>query len=314
AQADDGTFAGGAFLVVVPGAKGKVGCIDIIFVQPAHRGSGLAKRLYHEAVEMLRQQGCQTIMALVRGDNSQSLRRFECEGLAPTTLRGLSARTGMGGLCRLFIKTASLACATGCWVLCDQVVPTRSVGGTANNTARVLGVNGLFLLCGAMLHLSSGGAWWTVLAAAFLLMLITLGETVGKHIAGGNWRFVMPEGGLVPSAIVALLGGFYPMLGHWYVTDRKNTPEYRHRMALPAKAAWLCVLAATVICQLLKTVYPLFQCTAEFGMMLLLFYMLPFYPFDTFGGRRIREDSARSYAALTAFSIIVIALMLTHVI
>lgn len=310
AQTDDGTIAGGAFLVVVSGTKGNVGCVDIIFVQSAHRGSGLAKRLYHEAVETLRQQGCQTIMALVRGDNSQSLRRFESEGLLPTTLRGLSARVGLGGLARLFLKTASLACATGCWILCDQDVPTHGIGGTANNLARVFVINGLMLLCGALLHLSANGTWWNALAAIVLLALITLGETVGMAVAGGRWHFIMPEGGLVPSSIVALLGGFYPMLGHWYLSERENSSAYRKRMALPAIAAWRIVLAATVICGRLNMLHPLFACVSELGVMVLIFYALPCYPFDTFGGRRVREHDARVHTALTTFSLIVIAMTL----
>lgn len=309
AEAEDGSVAGGAFLIIVEAGGRKVGCVDIIFVLPQYRGSGVAKQLYHAAAAQLHQRGCDTVMALVRGDNSQSLRRFEAERLHPISLHGLRKQIGFSAAVGLFIKTASLACATGCWILCENAAP-QSVGGNAQNLLRTFLTNGVFLLCGALLgsclHTEST-PWWNLLAALFLLAVITLGETIGRMAAGGNWRFVLPEGGLVPTAIVALLGGFYPMLGHWYLTERENTPEYRRRMAAPAKGAWLALMAATFVCGILNKMHVLFSCSVDLGAMLLVLYMLPFYPFDSFGGRRVREHSKRTYAALIIFSIIILA-------
>lgn len=311
AQADDGNVAGGAFLVIVEAGEKKVGCIDIIFVLPQYRGSGVAKQLYHAAVENLHQRGCDTVMALVRGDNSQSLRRFEAEGLRPTSLHGLRQKIGFSATAALFVKTASLACATGCWILCENAMP-QSIGGNAKNILRTFLANGALLLCGALigslLHTEST-PWWNLLAALFFLAVLTLGESLGRKAVGGSWRFVLPEGGLVPTAIVALLGGFYPMLGHWYLVERDNTDEYRKRMAAPAKGAWLALMAATFVCGILNKMHPFLGCGVDLGVMLLVFYMLPFYPFDTFGGRRVREHSVRTYGAFVTFSIITLALM-----
>ena len=306
AEAEDGSVAGGAFLIIVEAGGRKVGCIDIIFVLPKYRGSGVAKQLYHAATEQLHQRGCDTVMALVRGDNSQSLRRFEAEGLCSISLHRLRKQIGFSATAGLFIKTASLACATGCWILCENAAP-QSVGSNVQNLLRTFLTNGVLLLCGALLGscLHTGSApWWNLLAALFFLAVLTLGESLGRKAVGGSWRFVLPEGGLVPTAIVALLGGFYPMLGHWYLTERENTPEYRRHMAAPAMGAWLTLMAAVFACGLLRKAHPFFGCGADLGVMLLVFYILPFYPFDSFGGRRVREHNERTYAALITFSII----------
>jgi hypothetical protein len=308
AQAESGEIAGGAFLVTAKAGDKKVGCIDIIFVLPAYRGSGVAKTLYHEAAAALRQHGCDTVMALVRGDNSQSLRRFEAEGIRPCSLDFLRKQIGLSATLALFGKTASLACATGCWVLCENA-QAESIGGTGRNLLRTLLTNGLMLTFGALLGLLRGNetALWNMLAAISLLAVVTLGETIGRRKAKGHWQYVLPEGGLVPSAIVALLGGLYPMLGHWYLSERENTSEYRKRIAAPAKGAWLLLIIATFACGILSKMHPYFSCVSGLGVMLLLMYTLPFYPFDTFGGRRVREHDTRSYGALVTFSIITLA-------
>lgn len=53
AQADNGSIAGAAFLIMIETGKEKVGCVDIIFVLPPYRGSGVARQLYHAAVKKL---------------------------------------------------------------------------------------------------------------------------------------------------------------------------------------------------------------------------------------------------------------------
>lgn len=257
AQTESGEIAGGAFLVTVEAGDKKVGCIDIIFVLPAYRGSGVAKVLYREAVAALHQHGCDTVMALVRGDNSQSLRRFEAEGICPCSLGFLREKIGLSATLALFAKTASLACATGCWVLCEGA-QGESIGGTGRNFLRMLLTNGLMLIFGALLGLLRGSetVFWNMLAAISLLGVVTLGETIGRRGAKGDWQYVLPEGGLVPSAIVALLSGLYPMLGHWYLSERENTDEYRRRMAAPAKAAWLLLMNVTLVCWIFSKMHP----------------------------------------------------------
>lgn len=308
---EKGHTAGGAFLVIVDTGHKKVGCIDIIFVLPRYRGCGIAKRLYHEAVHSLHERGCETVMALVRGDNSPSLMRFEAEGLYPVSLYGLTKRIGTKATAALFIKTASLACATGCWILCENATP-QDIGGSIVNIIRTFLVNGILLLGGALLgslNKTVDQVLWNFAAAWFWLAVITLGESIGKKAAGGHWQFCLPEGGLVPSAIIALLGGFYPLLGHWYLVKRENTAVYRDRMAAPAKSAWALLMLTTVGCSAFGRLHPFFACASDIGVMLLLFYMLPFYPFDTFGGKRIRESNEKVYAAFVTFSIITVSLL-----
>ena len=313
AQTQTGEVAGAAFLVMVGEGEAKTGCVDIIFVLPQYRGSGIAKELYHEAVDALHRQGCNTVMALVRGDNSQSLRRFETEGLHSTSISVLRRIIGMKNTALLFAKTASLACATGCWILCEDVPEQPHAGGLKKNLLRVFLINALLLALGmlvqTLLH-HDGLPLWNALAAISLLGVITLGETIGMRISGGEWEFVMPEGGLLPSAIVAIMGGFYPMPGHWYLIKRDNSDLYRKRMASPVMAAWIMLLAAIFTCGMLNKMHPFFASCTDLGTMLLILYMLPFYPFDTFGGKRIRENNKWLYVVLAVVTIILLVVLL----
>ena len=97
------------------------------------------------------------------------------------------------------------------------------------------------------------------------------------------------------------------MMGHWYLIDRNNTSVYRRRMATPAIIAWILLLIVTLINTLLYTIHPVCSGMAELGSMLVLFYALPFYPFDTIGGKRVRESSTLAYAALEILSILLLA-------
>lgn len=309
AQTADGSIAGAAFLVIVESKGKRIGCIDIIFVLPKYRGSGVAKLLYSKAVEKLHHNGCETVMALVRGDNSQSLKRFEAEGLHPISLKGLVKKVGLSTTISLFFKTSSLACATGCWILCENT-NIDDIGTSTNNILRMFLINGFLCLCGALIGSiinKTSLPWWNLLAALLFLGVILTGESIGKKVIGGDWTFVLPEGGLIPTAVVALFGGLYPMVGHWYLTKRDNSKEYQKKMAAPAIGAWIAVMITTLICGILNKIHFIFSCGVDLGVMLLLFYMLPFYPFNTFGGKRIQEYNDRIYYVLTTFSIITIA-------
>lgn len=329
ARTEDGKIAGAAFLVTAKTAGKMTGCVDIIFVLPQYRGSGVARLLYHGAVKALHEKGCETVMALVRGDNSQSLRRIEAEGLRPVTLYQLCKSIGVKATGLLFVKTAALACATGCWILsdCDEkdlsdgsvytdrnsyIDRSSCTGGTGRNLLRTFLVNGLLItigsLLGSFLHVTEFSAG-TVFTALLVLGIITTGETIGMCLAGGKWHFAMPEAGLLPSAMIAVLGGFYPMLGHWYLKERENTKQYRKRMASPAIGAWLLMLLTAVLYLVFREKLSFFQHTGDLSFVMLLFYVLPFYPFDTFGAKRIRESSKEIYAALLGVSVIVLGLM-----
>lgn len=310
AVTEEGEIAGGAFLVIAEAGIHKTGCIDIMFVLPKFRGSGVAKMLYHGAVEAFYQQKCQVVFALVRGDNSQSLRRFQDEGLQPVTLRQLKQKIGLSGVAQLFVKTASLACATGCWILADFADERTGIGNSNQNIARVFYTNVFLLLLGTLFYSllqSTLPSWWNIIAGAGILATLVIGETIGMKLAGEKWHFIMPEGGYVPSTVVVLLGGFFPMMGHWYLIDRNNTSVYRRRMATPAIIAWILLLIVTLINTLLYTIHPVCSGMAELGSMLVLFYALPFYPFDTIGGKRVRESSTLAYAALEILSILLLA-------
>ena len=313
AEDEEGNIVGASFLVTVISGKEKIGCVDIIFVLPKYRGSGVGKSLYHAAVELLHKVGCGTIMALVRGDNSQSLRRFENEGLTPTSLGKLCRTIGFSAMAALFSKTASLSCATGCLILCDKT-PVGSIGGTAMNLARQFLTNSIMLATGAALGSVlpfDSLPWHTMIAALILLCIMTFGEVIGRITVKDKWCFAMPQGGLIPSFIVALLGGFYPMTGHFYLKERRNTREYRSHIARPAIGSWILLQLSVFACAVFSEMHLIFSSVSDIGMMLVLFYALPFYPFDTFGGKRIREYSPTIYGALITFTLILILLIKT---
>lgn len=313
AEDKEGNIAGASFLVTVTSGEKKIGCVDIIFVLQEYRGSGIGKLLYHAAVELLHRVGCSTVMALVRGDNSQSLCRFEDEGLTPTSLGTLCRAIGFSATAALFCKTASLACATGCLILCDKT-PVGSVGGMAMNLARLVLTNSIMLVAGAVLGTVlpfDSLPWHTMLAALILLCIMTLGEVTGRITTKDKWYFAMPQGGLAPSFIVALFGGFYPMAGHFYLKERKDSLEYRSHMARPAIGAWVLLLVTVFACSVFSEMHQILSSISDLGMMLILFFALPFYPFDTFGGKRIREYKPTIYGTLITFTMIVILFIMT---
>lgn len=80
-------------------------------------------------------------------------------------------------------------------------------------------------------------------------------------------------------------------------------------MAAPAIGAWLLILLTAGLYLAFYKRLSLFQYTGDLSFVMLLFYVLPFYPFDIFGAKRIRESSRGIYAALLILSIIVLALM-----
>lgn len=150
---------------------------------------------------------------------------------------------------------------------------------TAKDIAYILLMRGVLLgggvIIGGLLYQEKNRVWY-LLASLLYGMMIMLGETIGQKIISESW----------------------------YLTEIENMEEYHRQIAIPVKEAWLLLLSTTFICQIFHEVHLFFSCSVDIGKMLLLFYMLPFYPFNIFGGRWIRENDQRTYGVLVILSII----------
>lgn len=284
----------------------KLGYIDFAFVDPAFHGQGIGGRLYRAATEHLWSLDCDAITALVKDDNVGSWGLFLKNGFARVSLPEFARRLGWGELLRQFFATP-LGVAVGMEVyLAVRDGRAEEKRGTAGQLL-AYGLANLFLLLFVLLRVPAD-------PAAFSLAYLTqLGGGVLAGYAGAvcsrrNWRFRLNSGGGLICALVNTFGGVFPMVGNWYPERYDDTPAFRRDMARGALLAWILTLLLTATPLLFGRDIAYLRYLGQIGLPFLVYRVLAFYPFESFGGRRVLRWNRWAYGVLAALSAAVVVM------
>ena len=301
----DGQLAGAVMYKLMEAGGKRIGYIDFAFVDPKRHNRGIGTALYGAAVEYLwTQEGCDALTALVKDDNVGSWGLFLKNGFARVSLPELVRQFGVGGALKQYFGTPfCLGVGMEYYVALREKICTSGKSGSAGQIVSYLLANALLLLvalAGRMQHAFAFAAAY----CALLLGAIAAGF-VGTRFSGRDWRFRHINGGALICALVNLTA-LFPMVGNWYPLHYERTRAFRRDMGMVALFEWLFMLVVTAIAIFGNMPHAPVRFVGQIGAFFLVYRMIPFYPFESYGGRRVLDWSKWAYAVMTICSLAVV--------
>ena len=301
----DGQLAGAVMYKLMKAGGKRIGYIDFAFVDPDRHNRGIGTTLYGAAVEYLwTQEDCDALTALVKDDNIGSWGLFLKNGFARLSLPELVRQFGLGGALKQYFGVPfCLGIGMEYYVaLRGKVCPSGKRGSAGQITAYLL-ANALLFLVALASRMQHAFAF----AAAYFALLLggIAAGFVGTRFSGRNWRFRHINGGALTCALVNLTA-LFPMVGNWYPAHYEKTREFRKDMGMVALSDWLFMLVMTAIAAFGGLSHVVFQFAGQIGAMFLIYRMIPFYPFESYGGRRVLDWSMPVYAVMMICSLAVV--------
>lgn len=282
----EGKIVGAIIYKPIKSAKGKMVYIDEAFVDPVYHGCGVGKKLYAETFQFLQNEGYNVLTAMVKDDNVGSWKLFLDNGFVRISFPEAIRHMGIGGILQHHIHTP-MPFATN---MDFYMYSTKR-----NIALKKCGISqlGIFLLVNLLfafpmwlrLFAQHPGALPAYLGAyATLLALVLLPRFLGALLSKEKYSFRMNNCGGFLTMLLSYLGNIFPMNANWYPDKYENTDSFRRKLAIPELVKWGIV---SLLPLLTFTPYKYTQAIAELGCIILIFLIIPLYPFDAYGAGRI---------------------------
>lgn len=299
----DGEIAGAMFLRVFGVGEKKTGYLELGFVVKKFRGRGIGRLLYPAAIGRLTEMGCDVVSAMVIDDNIASWKSLENQGFGAPSLTEIVRTLGFTRAITIWLKTLlCAACGARFWM--NIPVKERSSG---QELLSFLWVNLVLFLPGLIRLVTRPGQLIpTLLAYPSVLLAGALLGGIGCLVTRNAWRFSFPRGGALISLFLNTLGVVFPMVGRWYLKESQATAQCRRALGLQAAIEWIGLLLIFSLGAFLLKENAYFYHCAAISANLLVYRLIPFMPFGSFGGARVWAWSKIVFAA---FAIVTIALI-----
>lgn len=299
----------GAVLYKIFTANGKkIGYIDYAFIDRDYHHQGIGGQLYRAAMDFLWDQCCDVLTAVVKDDNVGSWGLLLKNGFSRISVPELFRQFGIDGMMKHYFGTP-LCIGIGMEyyvALKGEQCPSGKLG-SGKQIFSYLFINLLLFL--VML------VWGTENMAAFLCayMIMLAGGILTGYVGtffspGRRWDFRLNNGGILVCLLVNL-GVVYPMVGNWYPDKYEKTPEFKRDMGIQALCGWLFVLIMTVVA-IMAGDHVLLNYLGNIGWMFLFYRMVPIFPFESFGGRRVFEWNRYVYGVMFVLSAVCFVLLI----
>lgn len=302
----DGKIAGAILCKIMKSGGKTIGYVDYAFVAPEYQGQGIGKKLYKSAVQSLWDQGCDALTALVKDDNVGSWGLFEENGFSCAGLPQLAREFGIVGALKQYFTTPFFVGVGMDYYVAvkNRDFPSKK-GDTAYQIPAYLLGNLLLMLAAfwsrGTAFLPFLGAYGTILAAGILAGFF------GTRFSQRKWSFRLTNGGALITLWVNFWGGAFPLIGSWYPDRYENTAQCRRDMGITALAEWLLLAVLTFLCLTGDFSSPYLRYLGQISANLLLWRLIPLYPFESFGGNRVRRWNAGLYSVLWILTAILLA-------
>lgn len=299
---DDQIVGMASYRIVLAKNNQKIGYLETGYVKKGYEGKGIGSELYQQVTVHLKEQGCETVTAIVKDDNVASWKLVENNGYHIVGFLQMLQGYGLAGSIRLWLKSA-LAFATGFHLW--STIPFKS--STSSGQIGVFAFLNLLILL--PLFVSNGNLTdfgMGIGATALLLTAALIGGLISTLFSQEKWYFRVARGGLLVSVLVTILGGIWPVVGRFYPIEYKRTPAFRRSMGREGLFEWLAMMLLVGAAVVLKDQSVIWRSIIPYGTNLLLLHSLPVYPFECFGGRRIWDYNK----GLSAWTIIVSAALI----
>jgi GNAT superfamily N-acetyltransferase len=301
--ATDGDGIQGAVLLEKGGYK--EGFLAWIFVDQRARGYRLASHLMDVGDQALSQQGLTKQFTLVRDDNTASWNLFFKRGYKVLPLWKMLFGYSLKG----FFKRLNYAFALGysVWVKDDAISqhPTYP-------RFPIFKAIGQAILIGFSLPLFGIRSTEFLVISLIVVPSVTiLRMLIAFPIARtyGPVRFMVSQGGFILSLFLALFtSGWLPTFGFFVPKeDGWNNKAFAHQLGVQALVTWMSLNLVFIATSIL--VPTLFSNGFNAVLMLIIVYqMLPFFPFDSFDGAKVLRWNKGMYVVAALLSILTLVL------
>ncbi len=301
----DGKIAGAILYKFIKAGGRKIGYVDYAFVDRDYHNKGIGNVLYKGAAEYLWEQGCDALTALVKDDNVGSWGLFEKNGFTRTSFVNLAKQFGFLGALKQYFTTPF------CFAIgMDYYVATKNqenVVSTPNSIKQLLA----FFLINALLFsvTSLRGLKYdiTILVVYLMLLLLTTTtEFIGTRCSSErHWKFRVTSGGALTCVFVNI-GSLFPMIGNWYPERYEKTKAFRKAMGMTALVSWIALLILTAFLVFSRSQGMIASVTKQVGVYLLIYRMIPIYPFESFGSKRVYDWNKGIYVVMALATLVVI--------
>lgn len=297
---------GAVILKLLKGEQGVlIGDFSAGFVDPACRGRGIASQLYKAATKRFWELGCTFITAQVKDENTGSWRALEKNGFARVTYMELRRLSGVRGLVSV-LKSSPTAFAYGMDLyLAAKTVPVKKKADSSVLQIAAYILLNLIMVCTALLLNRQLHLGWFLLAYGALLigeLLFTRIGLVSEH----RWNFRLTNCGFLIPLLVPLLGAAFPMQGNWIPEKYENTSRFRWILGGGAVLGWIYLLLTVALSKWVWTDLEFTSYLYRLGSILLIYKLLPVYPFEGLGAARVFRMNKLVYGTMAIATLILL--------
>lgn len=300
---EEGTLIGGILYQEFRSRGKRIVYIDEAFVEPKYHGLGVGKKLYTETFDQLWKQDCDCVTALVKDDNVGSWKLFRENGFQRVSIFQVIKEIGAVGFLQHYVKTPFWAAVGMDFYMCSRGERVQEKTNAPLQILTFFLANTLLLLPMWIRLLSKGfyDFLWSFLAYVTVLGIFLFCRYAGSVLGGNRGSFRFNNGGSFLPLLLSFFGSPFFMNANWYPDTYENSNQFRKTLAVPELLKWLVFMGLPFLC---LTQHPYGQTIGGLSRIYLLFVMIPFYPFEVFGGGRIYRYSKGLWTAICILTMI----------
>lgn len=304
---DGDRIVGAVIMKFLKGNKGQtIGDFSAGFIDHDYRDLGIGGKLYKAATNHFWERGCDYITAEVKDDNVGSWSLLEKNGYVRTELLENFSHLGSKGMLSILLGTpVPYACGMDFYLASKKNPVKEKTTPTAVQIIVFLLLN-LLLACTILILNPKVQLTWFMLAYGILLLGDVLCTRIGAGFGIRKWQYRMTNCGFLISLLIPLLGTVFPMSGNWMPRQYESTPKLRKELGISALAGWAFIAILVILSGLDTDRHILVTYLHSLGSMLLLYRIIPVYPFGGLGSARVYQMNKIIYAAMAGISLLVI--------
>lgn len=301
----DGKIVGAILYKFMNIGKKKIGYVDYAFVDQRFHAQGVGKQLYSKTVEWLWKDGCDALSAIVKDDNVASWKLFENLDFTRNTFFELVSNFGfMGAIAHYFKTPLFVSVGMNYFVAYKEKSIKREVN-SLNHLFFYFLMNALLF---AFANALDSSFVTMLMAYVSILLMGVIVEFLGSRFSSNrNWKFRLNLGGAVVCAFVNFIG-LLPMIGNWYPKTYEKGKAFASDMGKVAFFGWFALLVLHGVTSIYYVDSLYLKLMYQLSTILLIYHCIPFYPFESYGGRRVYEWNKLIYGLMFVCSLSLVAM------
>lgn len=296
----DGKIVGAIIYKIIRVKNLKIGYVSFAFIDPVAQGQGVGKKLYQDTIKHLYRLDCDYVSALVKDDNVASWSLFQKFGINRISILGLLKEMGLYGTLKMIFATPFfVAVGMEYYLGARDKSANTDKRKTSWQILSYIIFNLIFFMIVAIRFESFVTA---LLAMSIILIGAVLAGFMGTLFSKQNWHFRLNNGGFAITLITALSGGILPLVGNWYPDIYQKDLDFKRSLAVVAICKWLFLIGIGSVGFLPFDLPQVVGFMNFIASNLLVFYCIPFYPFESFAGGRVWQWNKLAYLIMIIVS------------